>query len=113
MINRNVDQLFQRVKIFERTVNLDILDENLHDTIAVYGDSFLTDLFPVSNQARYCFYVVTQLQLQFSKLLLNSEVYQDVYPLYFQIQFISANANVDNLVIIQSSQISYFRRMKK
>ena len=55
MINRNVDQFFQRVKIFERTVNLDILEDNLHDSIAVYGDSFLTDVSPVSNQARYCF----------------------------------------------------------
>ena len=45
----NVNQLPQQVKIFERTVNLDILEENLHDSIAVYGDSFLTDVFTVSN----------------------------------------------------------------
>ena len=45
----NVDQLPRQVKIFERTVNLDILEENLHDSIAVYGDSFLTDVFTVSN----------------------------------------------------------------
>ena len=36
-----------------------------------------------------------------------------VYPPYFQIQFISVNVNVDDLAIIQSSQISYFRRMKR
>ena len=45
----NVDQLPWQVKIFERTVNLDILEEHLHDSIAVYGDSFLTDVFTVSN----------------------------------------------------------------
>ena len=45
----NVDQLPRQTKIFERTVNLDILKENLHDSIAVYGDSFLADDFTVSN----------------------------------------------------------------
>ena len=45
----NVNQLPQKIKIFERTINLDILEENLHDSIAVYGDSFLTDVFTVSN----------------------------------------------------------------
>ena len=44
-----MNQLPQQVKIFEHTVNLDILEENLHDSIAVYGDSFLTDVFTVSN----------------------------------------------------------------
>ena len=34
----NVDQLPQQVKIFERAVNLDISEENLHDSIALYGD---------------------------------------------------------------------------
>ena len=43
----NVDQLPRQVKIFERTVNLDILEKNLHDSIAVYGDSLLTDVFTV------------------------------------------------------------------
>ena len=38
-----------QVKIFEHTVNLDILEEILHDSITVYGDSFLTDVFTVSN----------------------------------------------------------------
>ena len=44
------------------------------------------------------------------------EVYQvsgRVYPPYSQIQFISVNVNVDHLTIIQSSQISYFRKMKR
>ena len=37
-----------------------------------------------------------------------------VYPLpYFQIQFISVNVSVDDLAIIQSSQVSYFRRIKR
>ena len=36
-----------------------------------------------------------------------------VYPLYFLIQFISINVSVDDLAITQSSQISYFRRMKR
>ena len=29
--------------------NLEILDETLHDSLAVYGDSFLTDVFSISN----------------------------------------------------------------
>ena len=33
----NVDQLPRPVKIFERTVNLFISEENLHDSIAVYA----------------------------------------------------------------------------
>ena len=44
------------------------------------------------------------------------EVYQvsgRVYPPYSQIQFISVNVNADHLTIIQSSQISYFRKMKR
>ena len=45
----NVDQLPRQVKIFQRVVNLDISEENLHDSIAVYGDSFLTNVFTVSN----------------------------------------------------------------
>ena len=34
----NVDQLSQQVKIFEQAVNLDISEENLHDSIALYWD---------------------------------------------------------------------------
>ena len=45
----NVDQLPRQVKIFQRSVNLDISEENLHDSIAVYRDSFLTDVFTVLN----------------------------------------------------------------
>ena len=44
------------------------------------------------------------------------EVYQvsgRAYPPYSQIQFISVNVNVDHLTIIQSLQISYFRKMKR
>ena len=35
----NVEELPRQIKIFERTVNLEILEENLHDSIAVYGNS--------------------------------------------------------------------------
>ena len=45
----NVSQLPGQVKIFEHTINLDILEEHFHDSIAVYWDSFLTDVFTVSN----------------------------------------------------------------
>ena len=45
----NVEELPRQVKIFERTVNLEILRENLYDSVAVYGDSFLTDVFNNSN----------------------------------------------------------------
>ena len=45
----NVDQLPWQVKIFEHTVNLDISEEILPDSITIYGDSFLTDVFTVSN----------------------------------------------------------------
>ena len=45
----NVSQLPGQVKIFEHTINLAILEEDFHDSIAVYGDSFLTDVFTVSN----------------------------------------------------------------
>ena len=36
-----------------------------------------------------------------------------VYPPYFQVQFISVIVDTDELVIIQPSQISYFRGMKR
>ena len=36
-----------------------------------------------------------------------------VYPSYFQIQLISVNVSVGDLAIIRSSQIIYFRRMKR
>ena len=60
----NVDQLPQQVQVFRHTVNLEILKENLHYGIAVYGDFFLTDVFNISN-ANNCsgcllFYVVMQ-----------------------------------------------------
>ena len=35
------------------------------------------------------------------------------YPPYFQIKFISVNVSIDDLAIIHSSQISYFRRLKR
>ena len=35
------------------------------------------------------------------------------YPPYFQIKFILVNISVDDLAIIHSSQISYFRRLKR
>ena len=42
----------QQVKIFESTGNFDILEEDPHNGIAVYGDSFHTDVFTVSNVNR-------------------------------------------------------------
>ena len=45
----NVNQLPRQVQIIRNTVNLEILEENLHDGIAVCGDSFLTDVFNTSN----------------------------------------------------------------
>ena len=45
----NVDQLPRQVEIYRHTLNLEILEENLHDGIAVFGDSFLTDLFDIFN----------------------------------------------------------------
>ena len=36
-----------------------------------------------------------------------------VYLPYFQVQFVSVIANTDELATIWSSQISYFRRMKR
>ena len=45
----NVDQLPRQVQIYRHTVNLEILEKNLHDGIAVFGDSFLTDLFDIFN----------------------------------------------------------------
>ena len=45
----NVDQQPRQVQIFRHTVNLQILEENIHDGIAVYEDSFLTDVFNISN----------------------------------------------------------------
>ena len=41
----NADHLPQQVKIVRKTVNLEILQENLPDSVAVYGDSFLIDVF--------------------------------------------------------------------
>ena len=41
----NVDQLIRQVKILDHTVNLEILEENLQDSIAMHGDSFLTYVF--------------------------------------------------------------------
>ena len=57
----NIDQLPRQVHIFRHIVNLEILEENLHDGIAVFGDSFLMFLiFPMQIVALdvYYFYVV-------------------------------------------------------
>ena len=46
----------------------------------------------------------------------NKEAYPisgRIYPPYFQIYFISVNVNVDDIAIIRSSQIHYFRSMKR
>ena len=45
----HMDQLPRQVKTFEHTTNFEILEENLYDGIAVYGDFFLTDVFTVTN----------------------------------------------------------------
>ena len=44
----------RQAQIFTHTVNLQIFDEKLHDSIAVYGDSFLTDVFNISNENNSC-----------------------------------------------------------
>ena len=64
----NVEELPGQVKIFERTVNLEILEENLRDSVAVYGGSFLTDA--------YYFYVV---MLLFYLNIWMQEVIQHVF----------------------------------
>ena len=50
--------------IFRHTVNLEILEENLHDGIAIYGDSLITDVTDVTDQIIaldvYYFYVAMQ-----------------------------------------------------
>ena len=156
----NVDHLRRQVKLFEGTVNLDILEENLHDSIAVYGDSFLNDVFTFSNVGTssgciqfLCSYAVALFRyvngrrnvtyflfdshcrnsrgitdggpdfsvlIKFQSLLQIERYIEEAYPVsgrvyppYFQILFISVNVNVDDLAMIQSSKISYFRRMKK
>ena len=45
----HMDQLPRQVKTFEHTTNFEILEENLYDSKAVYGDFFLTDAFTVKN----------------------------------------------------------------
>ena len=45
----NVDQLYRQVKKFERIAYLKILKESLHDSITVYGDSFLNHVFTIAN----------------------------------------------------------------
>ena len=63
----NVEELPDQVKIFERTVNLEIMEENLHDSVAVYEGSFLTDSnvlttqMSITAQDAYYFNVVMQL----------------------------------------------------
>ena len=42
----------QQLKIFKRTGNFDILEENPQNSIEVYGDCFNTDVFTVSNVNR-------------------------------------------------------------
>ena len=44
----NIDQLPRQVQILRYTVNLEILEENFHDDIAIYGESFLT-VFNISS----------------------------------------------------------------
>ena len=152
----NVEELPCQVKIFERTVNLEILEENLHDSVAVYGNSFFTDVFNnsiVSNSSGcilfLCSYAIALFKYvnavgNSTYLLFDShcrnrrritgfsglinfdtlfqieryieEAYQHsgrVSQPYIQVQFISIIVNTDELAIIQSSQISNFRRMKR
>ena len=39
-----MEELPRQVKIFELTVDLEILEENLRDSVTNYGHSFLTDV---------------------------------------------------------------------
>ena len=49
--------------IFRHTVNLEILEENLHDGIAIYGDSLITDVTDVTDQILFlCSYAVAMLK---------------------------------------------------
>ena len=136
------------------------ITENLHNSIAIYRDSFLTDVFIVSNVNTssgsilfLCSYGVALFRyvngrcnityflfdshctnsrgitdggpvflvlLKFQSLFQieryieeTFQVFGRLYPPYFQIQFISVNVNVDDLAIIQSSQIIYFRKMRR
>ena len=60
----NVDELPREIIIYERTVSVDLESNNLHDGIAVNGDSFLQDIFVNNNNQRLggllfiCSYVV-------------------------------------------------------
>ena len=61
-----MEELPHQVTIFERTINLEMLEENFDDSVAVHGDSFLTDVFNNSNVSNssgdilfLCSYAVT------------------------------------------------------
>ena len=117
-----MDQLHRQVKIFERTVNSDISEENLHDSIAVYGDSFLTDVATISNVNTrsgciqlLCSYAIALFRCValFRYIKKHIRFLVEHISTNFQIQFISTCVSVDDLAIIPFSQISHSRRMKR
>ena len=74
-------------------VNLEILEENLHDNIAIYGDSFSTDVFTIVNinTSTGCIFFF----LRYLKL--NNLLYHDI-EIYLY--------NIPNFLINQKSQDS-------
>ena len=89
----NTDQLSRRVKIFEHTVNLEILEENLHHNIAIYGDSFSIDVFTSVNVNTSTGGILFFLQY----LKLNNLLHHDI-EIYLD--------NILNFLINQKSQDS-------
>ena len=74
-------------------VNLEILEENLHDNIAIYGDSFSTDVFTnvnINTSTGCIFFFLRYLKL-------NNLLYHDI-EIYLY--------NIPNFLINQKSQDS-------
>ena len=96
----NMDQLSRQVKIFEHTVNLKILEENLHDNIAVYGETFSTDVFTNVNVNTSTRCILFSLQY----LKLYNFLYHDI-EIYFD--------NISNFLINEKSQDSLLSNLLK
>ena len=117
-----MDQLHWQVKIFKRTVNWDISEEDLHDSIAVYGDSFLTDVATIPNVNTssgciqlLCSYAIALFRCValFRYIKKHIRFLVEYISTNFQIQFISGCVSVDDLAIIPFWQISHSRRIKR
>ena len=81
----NAEELPRQVKIYERTVNLEILKENLHDSVAAYDRNyFLTDVFNNSNvnNSSGCILFLCSYQL----LYLNMWMQQVIHNISFLIR---------------------------